>query len=85
MTGAAEAAESDLDRLIALKLGQPGTLGSPIDDPSESGPLGLLWPPGDADVEHPRVGSVKSAMRPMSRALEQETCVNLGNTTGSGR
>ena len=39
------ATSSDLDRLIALNLGQPGTLGAPI-DPSEAGPLGPLWPQG---------------------------------------
>jgi len=39
------AADDDLDRLIALNLGQPGTLGAPI-DPSKSGPLGPLWPQG---------------------------------------
>ena len=39
------AASSDLDRLIGLKLGEPDTLGAPIDQ-SESGPLGPLWPRG---------------------------------------
>jgi len=39
------ATSRDLDRLIALDLGQPGTLGAPI-DPSEAGPLGPLWPHG---------------------------------------
>jgi hypothetical protein len=35
--------EDDLKRLLALGLGEPGSLGPPI-DPSVSGPLGLLWP-----------------------------------------
>jgi len=39
------ATSRDLERLIALNLGQPGTLGAPI-DPSEAGPLGPLWPQG---------------------------------------
>jgi hypothetical protein len=39
------AASSDLERLIALKRGEPDTLGAPIDQ-SESGPLGPLWPQG---------------------------------------
>ena len=39
------ATSRDLERLIALNLGQPGTLGAPI-DPSEAGPLGPLWPHG---------------------------------------
>jgi len=39
------AAASDLERLIALKRGEPDTPGAPI-DPSESGPLGPLWPQG---------------------------------------
>jgi hypothetical protein len=39
------AARGDLQRLGALKLGRPGTLGKPI-DPAEEGPLGLLWPGG---------------------------------------
>ncbi|MBV8267584.1 MAG: hypothetical protein JO252_14765 [Planctomycetaceae bacterium] len=39
------AASSDLDRLIALKRGEPDTLGAPIDQ-SEAGPLGPLWPQG---------------------------------------
>jgi len=39
------AAASDLERFIALKLGEPDTLGAPI-DPSEAGPLGPLWPHG---------------------------------------
>jgi hypothetical protein len=38
----------DLNRLIALNLGRPGTRGSPI-DPSEAGPLGPLWPNGAPD------------------------------------
>jgi hypothetical protein len=40
--------DADLDRLAALNLGQPGTLGSAI-DPSEEGPLGPLWPNGAPD------------------------------------
>jgi len=39
------AARGDLQRLRALKLGRPGTLGQPI-DPAEGGPLGPLWPGG---------------------------------------
>lgn len=39
------AAWGDLQRLSALKLGRPGTLGQPI-DPAEKGPLGPLWPGG---------------------------------------
>ena len=42
---AGAAAASDLDRLIALKRGEPDTLGAPIDQ-SEAGPLGPLWPQG---------------------------------------
>ncbi|MBV8267761.1 MAG: hypothetical protein JO252_15655, partial [Planctomycetaceae bacterium] len=39
------AARGDLQRLRALKLGRPRTLGQPI-DPAEGGPLGPLWPGG---------------------------------------
>jgi hypothetical protein len=39
------ASRVDVERLIALDLGEPAPLGSPI-DPSESGPLGRLWPGG---------------------------------------
>jgi hypothetical protein len=42
------AASSDLDRLIASNLGKPDTLGATI-DPSESGPLGPLWPQGEPE------------------------------------
>src|SRR5271166_2618355 len=37
------AARGDLQQLLALELGRPGTLGKPI-DPAEDGPLGPLWP-----------------------------------------
>ena len=47
------AARGDLQRLGALKLGRPGTLGQPI-DPAEEGPLGPLWPGGAPDwYTHP--------------------------------
>jgi hypothetical protein len=37
---------ADIEQIIAFRLGEPGTLGSPI-DPSEAGPLGPLWPGGE--------------------------------------
>jgi hypothetical protein len=40
------ATRGDIERLLALGLGDPGTPGSPI-DPSESGPLGPLWAEGE--------------------------------------
>jgi hypothetical protein len=42
------AAAADISRLLELKLGKPRTLGTPI-DPSESGPLGPLWPDGEPE------------------------------------
>ena len=39
---------NDTEKLNTLNLGQPGTLGDPI-DPSEDGPLGSLWPNGAPD------------------------------------
>ncbi len=39
------AAQHDLKKLESLGLGKLGTLGKPV-DPSESGPLGPLWPRG---------------------------------------
>jgi hypothetical protein len=42
------AAFADLDHLLAMNLGEPGTLGQPI-DPTESGPLGKLWPEGEPE------------------------------------
>jgi len=36
----------DLQKLVDLLLGQSSDLGKPIEDLSESGPLGTLWPRG---------------------------------------
>lgn len=42
---AARAAKTDIDRLLQLNLGTYPELGQRI-DPTENGPLGLLWPEG---------------------------------------
>jgi hypothetical protein len=57
---------ADLNRLLAMNLGKPGSLGQPI-DPSESGPLGKLWPDGEPDwYRNPPTESieVKSTPKP---------------------
>ena len=39
------AMRADFDKLLSLSLGKPADAGQPV-DPSESGPLGPLWPSG---------------------------------------
>ncbi len=46
--GVAAAAEADYVKLLRLNLGKYPDLGDPV-DPSESGPLGPLWPDGEPE------------------------------------
>ena len=55
------AARLDYSHLLDLALGAPGELGRPA-DPSESGPLGPLWPDGAPDWYTNGLGRMRAAL-----------------------
>jgi hypothetical protein len=77
---AGAAAQSDISKLSSLKLGDFPELGDPV-DPSESGPLGPLWPGGipellksirDEEETSKRVEAPPSEAEPERLVLEAE-------------
>jgi hypothetical protein len=70
---AGAAAVSDFNGLLALNLGQPLTLGQPI-DPSETGPLGPLWPDGSPDwYRHPPKRTDEGTPESRSESADENT------------